>query len=168
MPDYSNGKIYKMESPSGLLYIGSTCQPLCERKAGHKIKYKLFKSGKEKFRTSSFDLFDEAEDDIEIYLLEKYPCTSKEELHAREGDWIKQHDCVNKRIAGRTDKEYYQDNKQKINEYCQNRRNTRFVCECGGKYSVEKRARHFRTNRHEKWFEKSEITRLLALKKNTL
>ena len=33
-----------------------------------------------------------------------------QELRRREGEHIKNTDCINKYVAGRTDKEYYEDN----------------------------------------------------------
>jgi hypothetical protein len=40
MPDYSNGKIYKLWSPQGEeIYIGSTVNTLPKRKAEHKQKW---------------------------------------------------------------------------------------------------------------------------------
>ena len=46
---------------------------------------------------------------------------SRDELTSREGEIIRQYksecECVNMCIAGRTDKEYYQDNKEKIKQY---------------------------------------------------
>ena len=42
-------KIYKLESPSGLIYIGSTCEKyLCRRLSEHKEAYKRYKKGKTK------------------------------------------------------------------------------------------------------------------------
>tara|TARA_R110001606_G_scaffold382149_1_gene543746 strand:- start:104 stop:511 length:408 start_codon:yes stop_codon:yes gene_type:complete len=74
-----------------------------------------------------------------------YPCNTKDELTAKEGEYIRQYknddmyDCVNKQLPNRTEKElmerkkkwmgdnkekraekvrlYYQDNKEKIAEY---------------------------------------------------
>jgi hypothetical protein len=117
MPDYSKSKIYKLESPSGLVYVGSTTQPLCERKAGHMKDYKKWKLGK-LHNITSFKLFEEDNGNVEIYLIENYPCHSKEELHAREGHWIKNTNCVNRLIMGRTKREYYQDNKEYFSELC--------------------------------------------------
>ena len=48
-------------------------------------------------------------DNVIVELIEKYPCEDKEELHAREGHYIKNTECINKNIMGRTDQEYYQD-----------------------------------------------------------
>jgi hypothetical protein len=52
--------------------------------------------------------------DVQIELLERYPCQSKAELDKREGDWIRSMECINKKIAGRTPAERYQDNKDAI------------------------------------------------------
>ena len=40
-----------------------------------------------------------------IELLENYPCTTKEELRAREGHYIREMGTLNKYIAGRTPEE---------------------------------------------------------------
>ena len=59
-----------------------------------------------------------------IELFENFPCNSKEELNKREGEIIREIGTVNKQIAGRTYKEYYEDNKdemlKKMKEYRQN------------------------------------------------
>ena len=114
--DYSNGKIYKLVSDeTDKIYIGSTCSLLRKRLTGHKEDYKRHKIGKQHY-ISSYALV--KYDDVEIILLEKYPCESKEELLARERYWIekKKKICVNKRIPTRTMKEYYEENKQQIKE----------------------------------------------------
>lgn len=110
MPDYSKGKIYRLVSPSGLTYIGSTCQSLAVRKAEHKRHYFHWRNGKFRYVTS-FKIFEDDLNNYDIVLIENYPCESKEELHKRERHWIEQFDCVNKIKPGRTDKEYYEDNR---------------------------------------------------------
>ena len=50
-----------------------------------------------------------------IELIENYPCNSKEELLRREGEYIKNIECVNKCVAGRTAKEYKQEHKEYFN-----------------------------------------------------
>jgi len=114
MPDYSLGKIYRLWLGE-LVYIGSTSQPLLSMRLGqHKTKYKQWvKTGKQ--YTSSYELFKVGMPKIE--LIESYPCKSKDELHAREGYYIRETECVNKRIAGQTAAEYYIANKDKRNEY---------------------------------------------------
>ncbi len=50
--------------------------------------------------------------------IELYPCGSKDELHACEGYHIRNSECVNRYVAGRTKRAYHrEDNKNKINEY---------------------------------------------------
>ena len=99
MPNYQNGKIYKIESLEGeCVYYGSTTQKLCVRMAEHRKHYKI-KRGITSEHILCFD-------DAKIYLVENYQCNSKEELHAREGYYIKNNVCVNKKIPGRTRKEY--------------------------------------------------------------
>jgi hypothetical protein len=60
MPDYSKGKIYKIQSHLGdKIYIGSTTkQYLSQRMVQHKGDYKCWKNGKLN-KTFSFELFDE-------------------------------------------------------------------------------------------------------------
>jgi hypothetical protein len=117
--DYKNGKIYKLVSPSGLVYVGSTCQALSKRKTTHKNDYKRWKAGDQHFMTS-YKLFDESVDDIDIVLLEDCPCERKEQLHARERHWIDNTECVNKqKPGGRTLKEYREGKEEEIKEYYQ-------------------------------------------------
>ena len=49
-----------------------------------------------------------------IELFEDFPCERKEQLDKREGELIRQIGTLNKRIEGRTQKEYREDNKEKI------------------------------------------------------
>ena len=116
MPDYQKGKIYKIvDLGTDECYIGSTCEStLARRLADHVSKYKRYKEGKARnFKyITSFDILEN--DNYDIQLIENFPCESRDELHAREGHWIKKIDCVNKFIAGRTKKEYYNNNKETI------------------------------------------------------
>ena len=114
MPDYQNGKVYKMVA-GGMTYVGSTTRTLAQRKAKHRANWKYWKAGKGN-KTTSFDLFETGEP-VDIVLLEDAPCERKEQLHARERHWIEKLDCVNKMIPGRTEKEYRDLNKEKMREY---------------------------------------------------
>jgi hypothetical protein len=110
--NYKNGKIYKLISNhTDKIYVGSTCQPLCERKAEHKRDYNRYLNGKKNYITS-FEIV--KYDYCQIILIENYPCNTKEELHARERHFIEQLDCVNKVIPGRTYRQHYEDNKEII------------------------------------------------------
>ena len=111
MPNYQNGKIYKLWTLEGNdIYIGSTTLSLSQRRADH---VKKFKNGK---GCSSSKILFEKYNDIRIELLEECPCENKEQLTKKEGEYIRNNICVNKEIAGRTDKEYREDNKEKIKE----------------------------------------------------
>ena len=131
---YQNGKIYKIVSADySKCYVGSTCEELCQRMARHRYMYNQHsKRGKESYRSAN-KLFDEfGVENCKIEWIEDYPCNSKKELGAREGYYQQQIDCINKRIEGRTDKEYreqnaeyekerhkqyYEENKDKIKAY---------------------------------------------------
>jgi hypothetical protein len=112
MVNYANGKVYKIYPITGEdeCYIGSTTTPLCNRYAEHKQKYK-----NDTIHENSKILFNKyGIDNCKIELLELWPCDTKEQLHAREGYHIRNNNCVNKYIPGRTDKEYYEENKESI------------------------------------------------------
>jgi hypothetical protein len=116
MPNYQNGKIYKIVNyENDDVYIGSTCEPtLARRLSNHVANYRGYLNGKRGY-TTSFKIIETGNYDIQ--LIEAYPCNNKMELHAREGYWIKQMDCVNRRIAGRTIQEYREDNREALKEY---------------------------------------------------
>jgi hypothetical protein len=115
---YQNGKIYKItDIDYNKCYYGSTIQSLSMRMGGHRRKYNEFKNG-EYHKFSVFDIFDEyGMDNCKIELVENFPCLSKDELEAREGFYIKNNECVNRIIVGRTRRQYYDDNKDKKSDY---------------------------------------------------
>jgi len=121
MVNYNNGKIYKIEPivdhDEGDIYIGSTTKKyLSMRMDSHRSEYKRWENDK-CGKIMVFDLFDKyGVENCQILLLEKYNCESKEELHAKEAFHIKNNKCVNKYIPGRTRKEHYEDNKEKLLE----------------------------------------------------
>jgi len=159
---YQRGKIYTIRNPdSEKYYIGSTCEKyLSNRFGGHKSNYKKYLNGKYG-NSSSFKLFELGIDDCYIELLELFPCNSRLELERREGELIRLHknDVVNRCIVGRTDKEYYQDNKDKLleqmKEYYQDNRDKKlekgkikYICECGSELRKSDKARHEQTKKH--------------------
>jgi hypothetical protein len=72
-------------------------------------------------------------------LVEDFPCERKEQLHARERFYIESNDCLNKRIPGRTKKEYYADNVEKFNEHNKkyNAENSEKIKEQCKQYSID-------------------------------
>jgi len=116
MPNYQNGKIYSIRSHlTDDVYIGSTIETLAKRLFNHKRYYKRWLITK-KLYTTSFKIIEKDPENCYIELVENYPCNSKNELERREGETIRNTTCVNKNIAGRTKKEYYNNNKEIIAE----------------------------------------------------
>jgi hypothetical protein len=117
--DYQKGKIYKIESHLGdKIYVGSTTKEyLSQRMTAHRASYNAWKKGKDS-NVTTFQLFEEyGVDNCNIVLIELCPCKSKDELSAKEAHYIRTLECVNKCIPGRTQKQYVEDNKDKILEY---------------------------------------------------
>ena len=117
MPDYSKGQIYKITDVGQTkCYIGSTIQQLCYRMASHRANYKNYLDGKYTF-VSVFSLFEEfGVENCKIEWIEDYPCNSKKELEAREGYYQQITDCLNKKLAGRTDAQWREENKDVLRE----------------------------------------------------
>ena len=118
--NYNNGKIYKIECLNGEqddIYIGSTTKEyLSQRMTTHRKTYKRWLNDKGTFITS-YKIFDKyGLDNCVITLIESVNVNTLDELKAREAHYIKTMKCVNKVIPLRTDKEYYEDNIEKIKE----------------------------------------------------
>ena len=185
MVNYENGKIYKIEPicdhEENEIYIGSTTkQYLSQRMDCHRSNFKCFKKGIYPFVTI-FKLFDKyGLENCEILLLENVNATSKDELRTRETYYIKTLNCVNKRIEGRSRKEYYIDNKEKEAEQCreyyknnkanileyqkqyynnnkeqiQLKNHEQIICPiCNGKHTKHHRLRHAKSMKHIKALE---------------
>ena len=157
MVNYQDGKIYRIDG-GGLTYVGSTTNKyLSTRLAKHKNHYKRYLDGKSENYYTSFEIIKTGEYKIE--LIEMFPCNSKDELNAREGHYIRQMDCVNALIAGRTKKEWYENNKEHVvaqkKQYRENnkqaistRANQKHTCECGGRYTNRNKSTHLKSLKH--------------------
>ena len=112
---YQHGKIYKVvDHAYEKMYIGSTIQTLSNRMSEHRGHYKNWKDGL-RHKLSLFDIFDEyGTDNCRIELLEAFPCKNKDELRQREGFHIQHNQCANKVVAGRSKKQWEEDNKERI------------------------------------------------------
>jgi hypothetical protein len=126
--DYTKGKIYILRSNLGdKVYIGSTISTLADRFYHHKTMYRKWVSNGKPEKLGKGQLtcvlvFEEyGIENVYIELFELYPCSCKDELERREGqiqrEYIAKQLAVNKIIAGRSRKEYIEDNKSKISEY---------------------------------------------------
>jgi hypothetical protein len=151
---YENGKIYRIWSlDTDKIYIGNTCDTLSNRFCFHKYAYKYWKNGNGVY-TSVFNLFDlVGVDNCKIELEHNFACESKTKLNREEGriQRLYKDIIVNERESGRTLKEskkiHRQNHKEEIKEYMKNY-DIKHNCECGGKYSMRHKARHFKTTKH--------------------
>ena len=162
--NYQNGKIYKIEPivdhEENEVYYGSTTQLFCKRTDTHRSGYKRWKEGKYKMNTV-FNLFEKfGMENCKIYLVEKYACDSREELEAREGEIIKANKCVNKCVAGRTRKEYYEDKRETLLE------KQKEYYETNKKHIKEKRKQYYEMKNEniKQYYEKNKQT--ISEKKN--
>ena len=108
----------------------------------------------------------------DMILIEKYPCNDSLEACKRERYYLEQLGAtMNKILPSRTEKEYYQDNKEKFKtyhvEYRKNNRDTllkkksdyyyknkekinqKINCDCKGTYLHNSKARHMKTKKHQ-------------------
>jgi len=117
MTDYRKGKIYKIEcQETNRIYIGSTCQPtVAGRLRGHVQCLRDYKNGYHSY-VSSFSILETG--NYKCLLVCNYPCNTKDELTAKEGEYIRQYknddmyECVNKRLPNPTEKEIMERKKQ--------------------------------------------------------
>ena len=113
MPNYNNGKIYKIYNTiTDDIYIGATTKSLCARLGEHKRTGRSININTNKI----YKCFKEYDaDNFFIELLEIYNCNSKAELYTKEGDYIRAlKPTLNMYISGRTVKQYLEDNKEAI------------------------------------------------------
>jgi hypothetical protein len=146
---YQHGKIYKLTSSETTdIYIGSTIQPLCKRLKQHKHTYKRYLKGKYNY-VYSYELSKYV--DCKIELIKEYPCDNKHELDNEEGIYQKKMKCVNRYIAGRNKKEYYEDNKEKIKV----NKSQKCICECGKEYTYSHKSRHEKSTKHQDYIKEN-------------
>jgi hypothetical protein len=152
MPDYSKSKIYKIVcNITGLVYIGSTTQTLSQRLQDHKVDYKRYLNKKFSCVTS-FKIIEN--NNYEIILIEDCPCERKEQLLSRERFWIENTECVNLKIPSRTQKEYREENREKIKqinkEYHENNKEKRKeYCEKNKEKIKEQRKEYWEKNKEK-------------------
>jgi len=110
MPDYKNGKIYKIvNDENDDVYYGSTSAIMLSKRFGdHKRDYRCYLNGKGHFRTS-FNIV--KYESCKIILVENFPCNSKYELEARERYYIENYNCVNIRKPAKTNTADYKNGK---------------------------------------------------------
>ncbi len=94
IPDYSQGKIYKIVcNKTQLVYIGSTYRSLEQRLKEHTQCYKAYIDKRSNHLMSCiYVLFN---NDYKIELIENFPCKNRKELEQREYYYIDNITCVN-------------------------------------------------------------------------
>ena len=159
--NYLNGKIYCIRNrQTDDTYIGSTTQALSKRMTWHKEAskkkqkkhYKLY----QKMNEIGFENF-------YIELVEEHPCDNVEQLRRREGEIMRQYQSgLNSKIAGRTETGWREDNEEHLKEHTKKYREenkealnkwktTKVQCECGGKYTLSHKTRHFKSKKHQNY-----------------
>lgn len=102
------GRVYRLVSdshPEVLPYYGSTVADLI-------VRFRCHKTTKHKCMSRTLVCYD----DCRIELVEEYQCDTETELRMREGWWIANNPCCNKRVPGRTRHEYYELTKDKFRQ----------------------------------------------------
>tara|TARA_R110000803_G_scaffold35530_2_gene76805 strand:- start:216 stop:668 length:453 start_codon:yes stop_codon:yes gene_type:complete len=135
---YHSGKIYKILcNLTGEVYVGATVMSLKTRLNIHKSKYNVCKSKQIIERN-----------DYKIILIKLFKCESRFELNREEGIFIKHIPCINKQIAGRTCKEYREDN----SEIIRIKKKQKKLCECGISITKPHFSRHIKHSKFHKKF----------------
>jgi hypothetical protein len=173
---YPDAIIYGIKcGETGEVYIGSTIRTLKQRMKSHAESATRYNAGKCPSRCCSIQILNR--DNYKYFEIEPYPCNTKPELCLREGDIQIQYKkefgslCINERVAGaharaggkdKYRKKRYIDNADKIRQqtkqyYIENsskiaaRDGVKHNCSlCGGIYTHGHRARHFRTQKHQR------------------
>ena len=158
---YQQGKIYKIVcNITNEIYIGSTIKSLNDRLCVHRL---------DKECVSRYII---ERGDYKIELIKNYPCNNVYELEEEEGKYIKNNTCINIKIPHRTQKEWYEDNKDKIlekqkqdrinnpekfKEHYENNKEkilekckAKILCDCGCMVARRGIARHKKTLKHIK------------------
>jgi hypothetical protein len=170
------GRVYKITSEkAGLVYIGSTIQTLGDRFSKHKCDLKRHLEGRHRYKDSSFQVLEC--DDAKMELIEELEVADKKELFKREGYYQRTMECVNKFIADRSRKEWFDEHKEHLKEHQKKYHaehkehlnaisrkyrdehkehlNAKHNCDCGGRYATTHRSGHLKTKKHQDYINQS-------------
>lgn len=84
---------------------------------------------------------------------------TKEELRELEGFYVKNNNCVNERIPSRTQKQWEEENRERMLEHHKQyyeankkaiaeRASAKSVCDCGGRYTYASKSTHSKSIKH--------------------
>tara|TARA_R110000803_G_C11776999_1_gene296075 strand:+ start:118 stop:555 length:438 start_codon:yes stop_codon:yes gene_type:complete len=137
---WKEAKIYKIVcNVSGEEYYGSTIKVLEERLRLHTI---------DKHCVSRYII---ERGDYNIELIKHYPCNNLKELEEEESKYIRKNKCINVVIPNRTKKEWYEDNKEKINKQKREYNKIKIKCECGKIVRRDSIHKHRKSQKHLKF-----------------
>ena len=172
MADYSKGKIYKLLNIiDDEIYVGSTIQPLRKRLCEHKCRANGTERSHYKVHHHMANL---GIYNFYIELVELCVCSTKEELRAKEGEWIRKVATLNGKVSGRTVFEYRDEHQAEARErskqwrehnresksqldkhrreqkkkYIKECRGERIMCECGCEVTRGNISTHRKTKTH--------------------
>ena len=157
---YHNTKIYKIVADdTDLYYIGSTYSQLCARMSKHRDDYK---KGHKKISSCEVLKFKNPR----IVLIENYKCENREEMRMREEYYLQLYkdQKVNKnrayishdqKIEERSEynKEYRENNRDKLIEYKREYNKIKINCECGSETAKQNIHQHEKTKKHIQFIE---------------
>jgi predicted GIY-YIG superfamily endonuclease len=114
--DYKNGQIYKLQCNCGHFYYGSTCLSLDKRLSSHKNQSDFHED-----RKVYKHILNCGWDNVEIVLVENFPCENKLELIIKEDEYIRKYrndpKCLNVRVGFRTEEEQREYDRMKAELY---------------------------------------------------
>lgn len=141
MPDYNQCYVYKISSKNENIpqcYIGSTTN-LKKRLYNHRNSTNNEKNNNYNMELYKFIRNNGGFDEFKFEILEELCCENKKELHTIEKNYIIQNNnLLNLKIPTRTQKQYYDDNKIKLNEY-QKKLRSENIKKYGDEYLNKKR-----------------------------
>ena len=123
--------------------------------ARHRRNFKQFLRGDKVSHIRSYDLFNEyGVENCKIELIEYYKCDTLQELRRKEGEHIKNTECVNKNVTGRTPKEYRELNKDRMKEYYELNKHKYKEYHTQNKDKILEKQKEYRKNKKNKIYEK--------------
>ncbi len=154
--DYKNGRIYQiLNNVDDDVYVGSTTQSLSKRMVHHRSHMNV---ATKQHRPLYVKMKEYGVECFYIELIEECPCENKEQLCKREGHFIREIATLNTYQAGRNQKQYKIDQRERIIErdkqyrkHVDATRRAQIVCACGGHYQHNDKARHFKTLLHKNY-----------------
>ena len=139
--------IYKI-SIAGEDYIGST-RDLKQRKNEHKSA--CYNPNNHGYNSKIYTTIrnNGGWDCCNITPIEEFECDTKRQAECREEYWRREYkSLMNTNRAFRTEEELKEDLQHNQKKRCSEKTN----CECGGKYDNANKSRHFKTKRHQDFF----------------